>query len=80
MKVALYDITLELLNQRQFRELPQTITDQIVRLLDSDAGYMALREGDELMDQAVTPGVHTRFTDRTLQSPLYGRGPDTGNA
>ena len=52
---TLYEITLELLNQRQLSELPQTITDQIVRLLDADGGYLALREGEELIERASTP-------------------------
>jgi diguanylate cyclase (GGDEF)-like protein/PAS domain S-box-containing protein len=52
---VMHEIALELLNQRHLDELPQTITDQIVRLLEADMGYLALREGDELVDRAVTP-------------------------
>lgn len=52
---TLYEITLELLNRRELHELPQTITDQIVRLLDAEVGSIALREGEQLVDRASTP-------------------------
>jgi diguanylate cyclase (GGDEF)-like protein len=51
----LHEISLELLNHRGLEHLPQTIADQIVRLLDANGGYITLREGDELVDRAVSP-------------------------
>jgi diguanylate cyclase (GGDEF)-like protein len=51
----LHEAALDLLNNPQLDELPQTITDHIVRLLDSDVGYLSLREGDDLVDRAITP-------------------------
>jgi diguanylate cyclase (GGDEF)-like protein len=51
----LHEIALELLNQHEIEELLQSITDQFIKLTDSAGGYLALAEGNELVDRAVTP-------------------------
>jgi len=51
----LHEISLDVLNQHEFDNLLQTITDQSVKLQDAVVGYIALKEGDELVDRAITP-------------------------
>jgi diguanylate cyclase (GGDEF)-like protein/PAS domain S-box-containing protein len=51
----LHEIALELLKPLEMDALLQSITDQFVKLLDAFGGFVALAEGNELVDRAITP-------------------------
>jgi diguanylate cyclase (GGDEF)-like protein/PAS domain S-box-containing protein len=51
----LHQITLDLLKERNMEDLLQAIVDQGSKLLATDIGYLALKEGDLLVDRAFSP-------------------------
>jgi len=51
----LHQITLDLLKERNWEDLLQAIVDQASKLLSTDVSYLALKEGDLLVDRAFSP-------------------------
>jgi len=51
----MHQITLNLLRQDNINDLVQTITDEVTQLLNADSGYLALVEGETLVDRAISP-------------------------
>lgn len=63
----LHEIALDLLKPRATDDLLQSMVDQFVRLMDAVGGFVALAEGNELVDRAITP------RDSTYQMVRGGR-------
>ena len=51
----LQQITLNILKERNMDDLLQTITDQASTLLATDISYLALKDGNQLLDRAYSP-------------------------
>jgi diguanylate cyclase (GGDEF)-like protein len=51
----LHQTTLDLLKNRNMEDLVQAIVDQAAILFDADGGYLALAEGELLVDRAFSP-------------------------
>jgi transcriptional regulator with GAF, ATPase, and Fis domain len=51
----LHQITLDLLKERDMDNLLQAIVDQASKLLNTEIGYLTLKEGDLLVDRAFSP-------------------------